>query len=416
VHRNQKVRMTDPHSYRVAVTGLGTINALGHSVGAVWKEIVAGRSAIAEVASVDSSMLHAKVAAEVKGYDENAHFEERDLEWLDRFAQFALVAAREAIGDAGIDFQKDGLAEETATVVASGIGGYTTIDRAYVRLFKDNIPRARPSTIPRLMISAAASQVSMMHGLTGPTFCVSSACSSANHAIGEAYWMVRSGRVRAAVTGGAEATITLGSQRSWESLRVMATDTCRPFSKGRRGMVIGEGAGILVLERLEDARARGATVYAEIVGYGASADAGDIVMPSEHGAARAIRQALTTAGLNPEDVGYVNAHGTGTQLNDVTETKALKMVFGEAAKALQISSTKSMHGHTLGAAGALEAVATVKALSQGVIPPTANYLGPDPECDLDYVPNEARDGKVAAAISNSFAFGGLNAVLAFRAV
>lgn len=407
--------MSEPTSHRVAVTGLGTINSLGNSVDAAWAEIIAGRSAIAQVTSVDASMLHAKVAAEVKGYDESAHFDERELEWLDRFSQFALVAAQQAVDDAGLDFQKDGLGEETATIVASGIGGYTTMDKAYVRLYKDGIPRARPSTIPRLMISAAASQVSMKHGLTGPTFCVSSACSSANHAIGEAYWMVRSGRVRAAVTGGAEATITLGSQRSWESLRVMATDTCRPFSKDRRGMVIGEGSGILVLERMDEAQARGAKIYAEIVGYGASADAGDIVMPSEVGASRAIRQALTTAGLNPEDVDYVNAHGTGTVLNDVTETKAIKIVFGDAAKRLQVSSTKSMHGHTLGAAGALEAVTTVRAMAEGVIPPTANYLGPDPECDLDYVPNEARDGKIRAAVSNSFAFGGLNAVLAFRA-
>lgn len=408
--------MTDQNSHRVAVTGLGTINALGHDVATVWDEIVGGRSAIAQVTSVDASELHAKVAAEVKGFDENKHFDERDLEWLDRFSQFALVSAHQAIEDAGIDFQNNGLAEETATIVASGIGGYTTMDKAYVRLYKDGIPRARPSTIPRLMISAAASQVSMMHGLTGPTFCVSSACSSANHAIGEAYWMVRTGRARAAVTGGAEATITLGSQRSWESLRVMATDTCRPFSKDRRGMVIGEGAGILVLERMDEAKARGANIYAEIVGYGASADAGDIVMPSEDGAARAIRQAMATGGLNPEDVTYINAHGTGTLLNDVTETKALKMVFGDAAKRLQVSSTKSMHGHTLGAAGALEAVATVKALAERIVPPTANYLGPDPACDLDYVPNEARDGRIGAAISNSFAFGGLNAVLAFRAV
>lgn len=408
--------MTDPNSNRVAITGLGTINALGLDVASAWRRMLAADSAIAQVTSVDASMLHAKVAAEVKGFDEREHFEERDLEWLDRFAQFALFAAQQAIDDSGIDFGKDGLAEETATIVASGIGGYTTMDKAYVRLYKDGIPRARPSTIPRLMISAAASQVSMKHGLTGPTFCVSSACSSANHAIGEAFWMIRSGRARAAVTGGAEATITLGSQRSWESLRVMATDTCRPFSKDRRGMVIGEGSGILVLERMDDAMARGAKIYAELVGYGASADAGDIVMPSEHGASRAMRQALATASLNPEDVQYVNAHGTGTLLNDVTETKALKIVFGDAAQKLQISSTKSMHGHTLGAAGALEAVATAMAVSDGVVPPTANYLGPDPDCDLDYVPNEARDGKIGAAISNGFAFGGLNAVLAFRSV
>ncbi len=408
--------MTDPNFHRVAVTGLGTINALGHDIAAMWDGLAAGRSGIGDVTVVDAKQLHARVVAEVKDYDPDAHFEERDLEWLDRFAQFGLIAARQAVADSGIDFEKDGLGAETATIVASGIGGYTTVDQAYMRLIRDNVPRARPSTVPRLMISAAASQISMAFGLQGISFCVSSACSSSNHAMGEAYWMIRTGRARAAVTGGTEATITLAGQRSWESLRVMATDTCRPFSANRRGMVIGEGAGILVLERLEDAKARGAKIYAELAGYGASADAGDIVMPSEEGASRAIRQALETAGANPEDIAYVNAHGTGTQLNDVTETSALKRVFGDWAGKLQISSTKSMHGHTLGAAGAVEAVATLKAMDQGVVPPTANYLGPDPKCDLDYVPNEAREGKIGAALSNSFAFGGLNATLVFRAV
>lgn len=408
--------MTDPNFHRVAVTGLGTINALGHDIAAMWDGLAAGRSGIGDVTVVDAKQLHARVVAEVKDYDPDAHFEERDLEWLDRFAQFGLIAARQAVADSGIDFEKDGLGADTATIVASGIGGYTTVDQAYMRLIRDNVPRARPSTVPRLMISAAASQISMAFGLQGISFCVSSACSSSNHAMGEAYWMIRTGRARAAVTGGTEATITLAGQRSWESLRVMATDTCRPFSANRRGMVIGEGAGILVLERLEDAKARGAKIYAELAGYGASADAGDIVMPSEEGASRAIRQALETAGANPEDIAYVNAHGTGTQLNDVTETSALKRVFGDWAGKLQISSTKSMHGHTLGAAGAVEAVATLKAMDQGVVPPTANYLGPDPKCDLDYVPNEAREGKIGAALSNSFAFGGLNATLVFRAV
>ncbi len=269
-------------------------------------------------------------------------------------------------------------------------------------------------TIPRLMVSAATSHVSMAHGITGPAFSVSSACSSANHAIGEAYWMVRSGRAAAAVTGGADACITLGTMRGWEALRVMATDTCRPFSLDRRGMVLGEGAGVFVLERLDAARARGAPIYAELAGFGTSADAADLVHPAEAGAARAIAQAMTVAGLNPEDVDYVNAHGTGTGVNDVTETRALHRVFGGRARHLAVSSTKSVHGHALGAAGALELAVTVRAMAEGVIPPTVNFTRPDPECDLDCVPNQARERPIRAALSNSFAFGGLNAVLAVK--
>jgi nodulation protein E len=245
---------------------------------------------------------------------------------------------------------------------------------------------------------------------------VSSACSSSNHAIGEAYWMIRTGRARAAVTGGSEAEISITSQRSWESLRVLAPDTCRPFSAGRKGMVIGEGAGMLVLERFDDATKRGARIYCEIAGYGLSADATDIVTPDADGAARAIRQALDTSGCNPGDIDYINAHGTGTLLNDATEVAAIKMAFGPAARRVMVSSTKSMHGHALGAASAIEAVATIKAMEQSVVPPTANYFGPDPDCDLDHVPNTARQAHIGAALSNSLAFGGLNAVLAFKKV
>lgn len=409
--------MTQPAAYRVAITGIGSISSLGHNVPEIWASLKEAKSGIGPVTRADSSVLHVgKIAAEVKDYDESAHFSETELLLYDRFTQFALHAAREAVADSGIDFEADGLGEDTASIVASGIGGWDTVDVAYNRLMVEKKPRVHPLTIPRLMISAAASQVSMHHGLRGPAFCVSSACSSANHAMGEAYWMVRTGRARAAVTGGAEAEITTTSQRSWESIRVMAPDTCRPFSKGRRGMVIGEGSGMVVLERLEDAQARGAEIYCELVGYGLSADAGDIVMPDKNGAAKALRIALETGGLNPEDVDYVNAHGTGTQQNDVTETAAIRMIFGDHADKLAVSATKSMHGHALGAAGALELVATVKAMQEGVLPPTANYVEPDPDCDLDVIPNEARDATVRAAVSNSFAFGGLNAVLALKAL
>jgi nodulation protein E len=267
-----------------------------------------------------------------------------------------------------------------------------------------------------MMISAAASHVTMEFGITGPSFAVSSACSSANHAIGEAFWMVKSGRARAALGGGSEACITFGVLKAWEALRVLAPDTCRPFSGGRRGMVLGEGAGVAVLERLDDAKARGAPIICELAGFGMTADAGDIVMPSDVGAAGAMAKALADGGIAPTDIGYINAHGTGTLANDATETRAIKRIFGDHAAKLMVSSTKSMHGHVLGGAGAIELVATAMALSDGVIPPTANYQRTDPACDLDYVPNEARQARVKAALSNSFAFGGLNAVLALRRV
>ena len=407
--------MSEP--VRVAVTGIGSISSLGHDVGEIWASLQAGKSGIAPITQAPINEVNIKIAAEVKSYDETKRFDDRELLVYDRYTQFALIAAKEAMTDSGVDFKKDAaLGLETAVIIASGVGGWSTIDQAFYSLHKLGKPRAHPLTIPRMMISAAASQISMKYGLKGPAFCISSACSSSNHAIGEAYWMIRTGRAKAALAGGSEAEISLTSQRSWESLRVMASDTCRPFSKDRKGMVIGEGAGILVLERLDDAKKRGAKIYCEMAGYGLSADAGDIVMPDADGAARALRQALLSAELAPDGVDYINAHGTGTQLNDVTEVKAIKTVFGGAAKRLMVSSTKSMHGHALGAASALEAVATVKAIQDGVVPPTANYLGPDPDCDLDHVPNTARKAKIRAALSNSLAFGGLNAVVAFKAV
>lgn len=405
--------MSDP--VRVVVTGVGCISALGHNVKDVWAELERGRSGIGPLTQVPLDQVNVGVAAEVKGYNEAAHFNERELLIYDRYTQFALLSAREAITDAGINFaQDDALGLDTAVIVASGVGGWSTIDATFYNLHKLGKSRAHPLTIPRLMISAATSQISLKYGLKGPAFCVSSACSSSNHAIGEAYWMIRTGRARAAVTGGSEAEISITSQRSWESLRVLAPDTCRPFSAGRKGMVIGEGAGMLVLERLDDATKRGAQIYCEIAGYGLSADAADIVIPDAGGAARAIRQALDTAGCNPEEIDYINAHGTGTPLNDATEVTAIKMAFGSAADRLMVSSTKSMHGHALGASSAIEAVATIKAIEQGVVPPTANHLGPDPACDLDHVPNIARQAVIGVALSNSLAFGGLNAVLAFK--
>ena len=302
----------------------------------------------------------------------------------------------------------------TACIIGTGVGGQTTHDDSFRRVYLEKKTRVFPLTIPKLMVNAPASQISMFCGLRGPAFAVASACASATHAIGLAFHMVRSGQVDCAVTGGAEACITFGTLRGWEAMRVMAPDVCRPFSIDRKGLILGEGAALLVLEPLERARARGAQILGEIVGFGMSADAADLTAPDLGGMTRAMEGALTDAKLTAQDIQYVNAHGTGTAANDATETQALHQVFGEHARKLAISSTKSMVGHALGAAGALEMVATVMAISEGIAPPTIGYLGPDPACDLDYVPNKARAMSIDAALSNSFAFGGLNAVLAVK--
>lgn len=405
-------------SHRVVVTGCGCISALGATAAESWAAMREGRCGIGPIAGIATDILNVRIAAEVKAYDWTRHFEAKRGALLDRFTQFALIAAREALTQAGL-LETDGrlpeaLGLDTAAIVGSGVGGLHTLDDSFKRLYGEGVPRVHPFTIPRLMVNAAASRVSMEFGAMGPSFAIASACASANHAIGEAFRMVREGRARVALAGGSEACITVGTVKGWEALRVMATDTCRPFSAGRKGMVLGEGAAIFVFERLEDARARGAAILAEIVGYGLSADAGDLVLPSEDGARRAMAGALRDGRLDAAEVDYINAHGTGTAINDITETRAIHAVFGDHARRLAVSSTKSMHGHALGAAGAIELVAVIGALREGVVPPTANYLGRDPACDLDYVPNTPRAMPVRAALSNSFAFGGLNAVLALR--
>jgi nodulation protein E len=304
----------------------------------------------------------------------------------------------------------------TACIIGSGAGGQVTQDEAFRQFYEDKASRVPPLTIPKMMVSGPASHVSMHFGLEGPAYAVASACASATHAIGQAFHMLRSGLVRCAVAGGAEGGITLGSLKGWEAMRIMAPDTCRPFSKDRLGMVLGEGAAVVVLESFDDALRRGAEILGEIVGFGMSADARDLVSPDVGGMARAMTAALADARLPPEDVQYVNAHGTGTVANDIAETAALKRVFGEHSRSLAVSSTKSMVGHPLGAAGALELVATLMAVRTGVAPPTIGFLEPDPMCDLDVIPNEARQVSMNTGISNSFAFGGLNAVLAVRRV
>lgn len=398
---------------RVAVTGIGVISALGHEPSSFWNSLIAGRSGIARIESLDISSLRFENGAEVRGYDPAQHFEPAQADLLDRFAQFALIAARQAVCDAGIIFTRE-LREQTAIVTGSSVGGQSSEDAQFFAVYRNNSPRVHPLTIPRIMANAGASHISMEFGISGPAFTISTACASSNHAIGQAFWMVRSGAAELAIAGGSETPFSFGFLKAWEAMRVVAPDTCRPFSRDRRGLILGEGAGMLVLEPLERAQARGGTVYAEILGFGMSADAGHITSPSTKGPARAMEMALRDANISPEQVGYINAHGTGTLNNDPTETRAIRQVFGAHADKLAVSSTKSMHGHALGAAGALEAVAAVLALRNGVLPPTANFTTPDPECDLDVVPNESRRADVEYALSNAFAFGGLNAVLAFR--
>ncbi len=398
---------------RVVITGVGVISALGHDAAATWRALAEGRTGIAPIEGVDRTQLRFQYGAEVRGYDPDAHFDPKEGGFLDRFAQFALIAAREAIRDAGIDWT-DQLRVRSAVVTGSCVGGQNTQDQGFVDLYREGRNRVHPLTIPRTMANAGASYISMEFGLTGPTFTISTACSSSNHAIGQAFWMVRQGLAEVAITGGSEAPFSMGLLKAWEALRVVSPDTCRPFSKDRRGMILGEGGAILVLEPLEAAVARGARVYAEIVGFGMSSDAHHLTQPSTEGPARAMRSALEDAGISPEQVGYVNAHGTGTPANDPTEAQAIRAVFGPHADRLAVSSTKSMHGHALGAAGAIEAVGTALALQHQLLPPTANFTEPDPDCSLDVIPNAARQAEVACALSNSFAFGGLNAVLAFR--
>lgn len=400
---------------RVVVTGMGVVSPLGNSVAEMSATLRAGRSAIGPLTRVCHDGLNITIGAEAKAFDAAAHFNDKQLGLLDRFSQLALVAARQAIGQSGIKFREE-LGAKGGVILGVGVGGMATIDENFQRLYAGPSRRPHPLTVPRLMISAAMSHITIEHGVTGPSFSVTSACASSNHAIGIAYQMVRGGGADAIITGGAESVFCFGGVKGWEVLRVMAPDTCRPFSKKRAGMVLGEGAAIFILENLERAKARGAEILAEVIGFGMASDAADLLVPSADGAVAAMQACLNDARLNPEEVEYINAHGTGTLANDICETKAIRTVFGDHANKLAVSSTKSLHGHLLGGAGAMELAATLTAMQNGFIPPTANYLEPDPDCDLDYVPNEAREAKVKVkvALSNSFAFGGHNAVLAVR--
>jgi nodulation protein E len=403
---------------RVAITGMGVVSALGVGMDAFWDSLMASRSGSRRVTLGDPSLLSVQIAADVPDFDPEKHLAGISIDMLDRFSQLALVAGAEAIKDACLRLD-DGEHDRAGVSIGTGVGGAGTQDVLYRRYYAEKIPRAHPFSIPRTMNSAAASQVGMSYGLRGPGICVSTACASAGHSIGEAFEMIRVGRADIMLAGGADAPITAPVFKVWEAMRVLANPAdpataCRPFSRDRQGIVIGEGAAVLVLEEWGRAKARGARIHAELVGYGATADAGHITQPGIDAPAHAIELALSEAGLAPDQIHYVNAHGTGTRLNDTTETTILKRAFGAHASRLAISSTKSMHGHAMGASGAIELVATIMAITHGSVPPTINYSEPDPECDLDYVPNQPRPLQIEAAISNSFAFGGLNAVLAVR--
>ncbi len=405
---------------RVAITGLGVVSAIGSSAPDFWNSLENGETGIKVITNILTEGLVNKMGAEVKGFDPAVHFDPKKLPMYDRFSQLAMVAGRQAIADSGLKFEGE-LAEQTACIMGTGVGGQNTLEESYTKLINlggalgaqsgANV-RVHPFTVPRLMANAAGCQISMENNILGPGYTIASACASATHAIGTAFHMVRSGMMTAVVTGGSEACLTFGTLKGWEALRVVAPDTCRPFSLGRQGMVLGEGAGCLVLEEWEHASKRGATIYGELAGFGMSSDAKDITTPDAGGMARAMKSALRDASLNTGDVHYINAHGTGTRSNDATETKAIKIAFGDTAPPL--SSSKSMFGHALGAAGALEMVATILAIKNQIAPPTISFVEKDPECDLDVIPNTARKMKIDAAISNSFAFGGLNAVLAVK--
>lgn len=400
---------------RVVITGAGTINALGGSVPETLQAMREGQLGIGPLQMRDLDRLSVKIGGQIKDFDPETHFDRQKLALYDRVTQLVLLASREAMAQSGLEITEE-LSETTGVVLGTAAGGMNTWDDNFRSVYEEGKNRVHPFVVPKLMTNAAASHLSMAHNIKGPSLTVSTACASSNHAIGLAFQMVRSGMARAMLAGGGDAMLTFGGIKAWEGLRVMSKTACRPFSANRSGMVQGEGAGVFVLETYEGAKARGAEILAELIGFSMTSDAGDIVMPNQQGAVRAIRGALRDACLDPQDIGYINAHGTGTAANDKTECAAVTEAFGAHAPALMMSSTKSMHGHLIGGTGAVELLACLMALRDGVIAPTIGYEQPDPNCALDVVPNVARQAKVTAALSNAFAFGGMNAVLALKAI
>lgn len=398
---------------RVAVTGLGLVCGLGNNVAECWNKLASGICGILPLSDPGSPPYKFARGAQANAFEPLDYFTEKDLLLLERFAQLAAVAAREAVAQSGLTFAGE-LADRSAVITGSSIGGQFSEEDGYIRLYREKNPRIAPLTIPRTMSNAGASRISLEFGIHGPVYTVSTACSSSNHALGQAFSLVRGGQAIAAIAGGSEAVFAEGLLRAWEAMRVVSPDVCRPFSVDRRGLSLGEGAGMLVLENWDHAEARGIPILGEIIGFGMSSDAHHITQPCVDGPAKSMQWALKDAGLAAERVDYINAHGTGTQANDLIESQAIRLIFGAHADRLPVSSTKSMHGHTLGAAGAIEAIATLLTLRNGIIPPTVNFTSADPGCALDVVPNKARPATLQFALSNTFAFGGLNASLVFQ--
>ncbi len=397
---------------RVAVTGLGAVSPGGLTAATTWAAVRDGRSAIGPIDCRRGEHLRVPIAAQVRDFDPAPHFDARQASMYDRFAQLAVVAAREAFADAGLTVE-DPAVRLAPLILGVGVGGLHTLDDAFFGVYGRHQPKRHPLTIPRLMVNAAPSLVSMDLGTRGMTYAIASACASGTHAIGTAFHMIRGGGAQVAITGGSESCITNGTMLAWEALRVLSNDNCRPFSRDRSGLVVGEGAAILVLEEWDRANARGARIYAEIVGFGGNADAGDLTSMDVANAAEAMRLAMADGGLAPSKVDYINAHGTGTTMNDKHESAAIHLAFAGAPLPL-VSSSKAVLGHSLGAAGALEALVVCQALAEQVIPPTANCTDPDTALGLDMVPEGPRAMPLEVCLSNSFAFGGLNAVLALR--
>jgi 3-oxoacyl-[acyl-carrier-protein] synthase II len=406
---------------RIVITGMGTVNPLGLSVQETWGNLIAGVSGVGPITLFDSSPMQVHIAAEVKGFKPENFMDAKEARRRDRFEQFTVAAAREALTHSGLQIT-DSNAGRIGVIISSAIGGLHSLQDAILTNYNEGPRRVSPFLIPMLMANGGAGMTAIEFGIKGPSFSVASACASGSDGIGTALMMLRTGMIDAALTGASEATITSTGVAAFDRVGAMSrrnddySMTPQPFDKNRDGLVMGEGAAVLVLEREADAKARGATIFAELAGYGSTADAFHVTAPHEQGegGASAIRMALSSAKSNIDEVGYINAHGTGTLLNDQSETRAVKAAFGDQAYKIPISSTKSMTGHMMGATGALEAIFCVQALREGILPPTIHYQTPDPECDLDYIPNVAREASISLAISNAFGFGGHNAVLAFR--
>ncbi|MGB6923818.1 MAG: beta-ketoacyl-[acyl-carrier-protein] synthase family protein [Methyloceanibacter sp.] len=399
---------------RVVVTGQGVVTPLGTGVDRFWAALKNGECGIRQAQSFSTEDLYITIAGEIPDFDPKERLQSKQLLLADKYSQYAGYAAQEAVAQSKLEMPlSDSDSYRTACIIGSGVGGLTTLEFSYKMLFKENKRATHPLTLLKAIGSSASAHVSIDHGIKGPTFGLVSACATATHSIGLTYRMIREGLVDRGIAGAAEASLNWGATRAWQAMRVLSPDGLWPFSKKRNGTVLAEGAGILMLEEYEQAKARGAPILAELMGYGMTADAADMVNPSIEGASMAMQIALDDAAISPSDIDYINAHGTATAVNDVNETRAIKRVFGNAANKLSISSTKSMHGHCLGAGGGIEAVAAIKAMQDNFVPATLGLDEPDPECDLDYTPNVGRKREVNYAMSNSFAFGGLNAVLVF---